>query len=88
MFEFNTKDIYAESNHLYLNFYTPEAEEERDAQGVEQFVRRYDKIMKLYFNLYSGKKQGFHTKFFDEISDRANFVHSSGVYKMLKEHGL
>lgn len=51
-------------------------------------MRRYDKIMKLYFNLYSGKKQGFHTKLFDEISDRANFVHSSGVYKMLKEHGL
>lgn len=31
---------------------------------------------------------GFHTKYFDEISDKTNFVHSSSIYKMLKDHGL
>ena len=65
LFEFDTKEVYAESNQLYLNFYHPEAEEQRDSQGVDQLIRRYEKMMKVYFHNYSGKKTGFHTKLFD-----------------------
>lgn len=67
LFEFDSKQIYAESNHLYLNYYSPEAEEDRDAQGVQQYMRRYQKTLRVYYNIYSGKKAGFHAKNFDEL---------------------
>ena len=88
LFEFDSKEVFIESNQLYLNYYSTEAEEERDAQGVEQAVRRYEKALKVYFKEYCGKKIGFHTKNFDEILDRANHLHTSAIFKMLKDHGM
>jgi hypothetical protein len=51
-------------------------------------MKRYEKALKVYFKLYSGKKEGFHTRSFDEYQDRTNMMHSSAVYKLLKDHGM
>ena len=88
LFEFDSKEIYAESNQLYLNSYTAEAEEQRDAQGVEQMIKKYEKALKVYFRDYSGAKDGSHTKYFHEMQSKKGFVHSSSVYKLIRDHGL
>jgi len=51
-------------------------------------MKKYEKALRVYFTIYSGKKSYITVKYFDDYSDRNNFIHSSLILKMIKDHGL
>lgn len=71
-----------------MAYYTKESEEDRDANGLENMLRRYEKALRVYFTNYCGKKQGFALKSFDEHCERNSSIHPSSIFRLLVDHGL
>lgn len=88
LFDFDSKEDFSQVNALNIPYYTPDAEEERDASGLDNMLRRYEKALRVYFTNYCGKKQGFTVKSFDEHQQRKGFIHPSSIFHFLTDHGL
>jgi hypothetical protein len=72
----------------YLPFYNPNFEEERDIKSILHLLKKYSKILKVYYNLYGGRLRPVTLKLFEDISDRNHLMQSSNVWKLLRDHGL
>ena len=89
LFDFDSKEDYAKRQNINLPFYVKQAEEDRDTQGLENMLRRYEKALRVYFTNYCGKKKGNNAlQSFDQYSQLHSFIFPSAIFKMLTDHGL
>lgn len=66
LFEFDSKEKLIEDKHIMsLPSFTNHHEEDRDIQGLENCIKKYERVMKLYYNIYSRQKLGNMPKYFD-----------------------
>lgn len=51
-------------------------------------MKKYQRILKVYYNVYSGHNKPQNLDSFDQIAQKVNLLYSANLWKMLKEHGL
>jgi len=71
-----------------LQLYDPELEEDRDVKALQILLKKYNRILKLYYNNYGGKLRPNVLKSFDELSEKSHLMQSANVWRLLKDHAL
>lgn len=51
-------------------------------------MRKYQKILKLYYSLYSGHNKPQNLDSFDQMAQKFNLLYSVNLIKMFKDHML
>ena len=73
---------------INLLYYEPESEEDRDNKGLEYTMKKYQRILKLYYGEYSGFHQPKTLDLFDKIAEKCNYLYTKSLWKMLRDHTL
>lgn len=73
---------------LEIPFYHPDHEQERDVKGLEYSIKKYQRILKLYYNIYSGHIKPQNLDSFDKIAEKVGLLYSANLWKMIKDHTL
>lgn len=73
---------------LNLVYYAPENQEDRDVKGLEYVMKKYNRILKLYYGMYSGHHRAKNLDSFDQIAEKYNLLYSAGLIRMVKENTL
>lgn len=75
-------------NSFDIPFYHPDYEEERDVKGLQSAIKKYQKILKVYYNIYSGHIKPKTLDSFDQIAQKVNLMYSAPLWKFLRDHTL
>ena len=72
----------------YIQFFDVKSQEERDIKGMNYIMKKYNKIIKLYYNIYGGRLRPNAVKLFEQLSEKNSLMQSANVWKLLKDHTL
>ena len=73
---------------LDLPYYHPDNEEERDIRALNYLMKKYQRVLKVYYSIYSGYIKPKSIKIFDEMADQSHLMYSAALWKLLKDHTL
>lgn len=51
-------------------------------------MKRFQRVIKVYYSAYSGLHKPKSTKLFDEIAEKGSLLYSSSLWKLLRDHTL
>ncbi len=92
LFDFNSKEKQLQKDKAndfsYIQFFDPKSEQDRDIKGMNYIMKKYSKIIKLYYNVYGGRLRPNNVKLFEELSEKNSLMQSANVWKLLKDHTL
>lgn len=71
-----------------LPYYESSNEEERDIRALNYLMKKYQRVLKLYYSVYSGYHRPMTVKLFDTLADQNNLLYSTALWKLLKDHAL
>ena len=71
-----------------LPYFDPEDEEERDGKALEYVLKKYQRVLKTYYNEYSGFHKPKVLDDFDKLAERGKFLFAKSLWKMLRDHTL
>ena len=73
---------------LDLPFYDAENEEERDIRALNYLMKKYQRVLKVYYSIYSGYIKPKSIKIFDDMAGQSHLLYSPALWKLLKDHTL
>lgn len=73
---------------IHLLYYEPDDEEERDNKGLEYSIKKYQRVLRVYYNVYSGFQKPKTLDLFDKIAEKGNYIYAKAIWKLLKDHSL